>query len=103
MDKEKKRKLWIKSSVRLRELMQLRKVKQADLIRYVNKKTGFNSLANSNMSNYANPTGKRGMTREHIMLFSEYMDTMPGYLFGDDNYKCKSYAEYTARLKKKYL
>ena len=98
MNEEEKIRIWQVTATRLRELIDLKNVKQVDLIKYVNNKTGVNSLKGSTMSHYLNTKGKRSLPYEHAMLFSEYLEVLPGYLLGDDNFTCNSYAEYLQAL-----
>lgn len=81
-----------KVSSRLCELMELKGIKQVDLIGYVNKSLGRDTLKSSTMSDYAK--GKRPITREHMELFSECIGTDIGYLLATDSCICKSYFDY---------
>lgn len=81
---------------RLKELLDLKYMKQADLIRKVERQTGI-KISRGLMSYYAN--GERSLPHKFAEIFSSILETKIGYLLGDDNFECNSYDEYVGKEK----
>lgn len=75
---------------RLKECITLRNMQNTELCRKVKRKYGI-EISRQNISNYFTGTP---ISEDKIKMFSEALNIYNGYLLGDDNFLCGSYAEY---------
>ena len=81
---------------RLDEVMRIKGYKQAELIREADP-YGELPFSRTHLSDVIN--GRRPLPEYVVYAFSNILSIMPGYLLGDDQFKCESYADYEAAVK----
>lgn len=81
---------------RLSELLKVNNMTQADLRRKAARISGI-EIPSSHLSFIIN--GKRSLSHVYADIFASVLKAPLGYLLGDDNFECKTYAEYLEKEK----
>lgn len=81
---------------RLSELLEANRMSQADLRRKAKRLSGI-EIPSSHVSLICN--GKRRLPHAYAEMFSSILKAPLGYLLGDDNFECNTYAEYLEKEK----